>query len=154
MGISRVGGLIRLLGISSEGLTELHLMGFLMGMLPVLLVILTSNSLHVEIGPWLSSLMGRKEILETSRETLVVPVAQGLITPLNMHSMAHKLDIISQNLVRGLHMEGIQHLCGLDLEISNPEGIPEFLDELHPASGPSFMHTVILLEFDCHVEPL
>jgi hypothetical protein len=98
--------------------------------------------------------MGGKEILETIRETLVVPVAQGLITPLNMRSMAHKLNIISQNPVGGLHMEGIQCLHGLNLEISNPEGIPEFLDELHPASGPSFMHTVILLKFDCHVKPL
>jgi hypothetical protein len=154
MGISGVGGLIRLLGISSEGLMELRLTGFLAGMLPVLLVILTSNSLHVKIGLWLSSLMGRKEILETIRETLVVPVAQGLITPLNTCSMAHKLNIISQNLVRGLHTEGIQCFCGLDLEISNPKGIPEFLDKLHPASGPSFMHTIILLEFNCHVKPL
>jgi hypothetical protein len=154
MGISRVHGLIGLLGVSSEGLSELCLTGFLVGTLPVLLVVLTSDSLYVKIGPWLSSLTGRKEILETIRETLVVPVAQGLITPLNTCSMVHKLDIISQNPVRGLHMEGIQHLCGLDLEISNPEGIPEFLDKLHPASGPSFMHTVILLEFDCHVKPL
>jgi hypothetical protein len=154
MGISGVGGLIGFFGVSGEGLMEFCLMGFLAGMLPVLLVILTSDSLHVKIGPWLSSLMGRKEILEMIRETLVVPIAQGLITPLNMRSMAHKLDIISQNLVRGLHMEGIQHLRGLDLEISNPEGIPEFLDELHPACGPSFMHTVILLKFDCHIEPL
>jgi hypothetical protein len=138
MGISGVGGLIGLLGISGEGLTELHLMGFLTGTLPVLLVILTSDGLHVEIGPW--------EILETIRETLVVPVAQGLITPLNTCSMVHKLNIISQNPVGELHTEGIQHLHGLDLEISNPEGIPEFLDELHPASGPSFMHTVILLK--------
>jgi hypothetical protein len=48
----------------------------------------------------------------------------------------------------------IQHLCSLTLEISNPEGILEFLDELHPASGPSLMHTVILLKFDCHIKPL
>jgi hypothetical protein len=154
MGISGVGGLIGLLGVSSEGLTELCLMGFLTGMLPVSLVILTSDSLHVEIGPWLFSLTGRKEILETIRETLVVLVAQSLITPLNTCSMAHKLDIISQNPVGGLHTEGIQCLCSLNLEISNPKGIPEFLDKLHPASGPSFMHTVILLEFDCHVKPL
>jgi hypothetical protein len=154
MGISGVGGLIGLLGISSEGLTELCLMGFLMGMLPVSLVVLTSNSLHVEIGLWLSSLTGGKEILETIGETLVIPVAQGLITPLNTRSMAHKINIISRNLVGGLHTEGIQCLCSLNLEISNPEGILEFLDKLHPASGPSFMHTVILLEFDCHVKPL
>jgi hypothetical protein len=51
-------------------------------------------------------------------------------------------------------MEGIQHLHGLNLEISNPKGIPEFLDKLHPASGPSFMHTVIFLEFNCHIKPL
>jgi hypothetical protein len=129
-------------------------MGFLAGTLPVSLVILTSNSLHVKIGPWLSSLTVGKEILETIRDTLVVSAAQGLITPLNTRSMAHKLNIISQNLVRGLHTEGIQRLHSLDLEISNPKGILEFLDELHPASGPSFMHTVILLEFDCHVKPL
>jgi hypothetical protein len=78
--ISGVGGLIRLLGISGEGLTEFRLTGFLMGTLPVSLVVLTSNGLHVKIGPWLSSLMSGKEILETIRETLVVPVAQGLIT--------------------------------------------------------------------------
>jgi hypothetical protein len=68
--------------------------------------------------------------------------------------MVHKLDIISRNLVGGLHTEGIQCLRGLDLEISNPKGILEFLDELHPTSGPSFMHTVILLKFNCHVKPL
>jgi hypothetical protein len=146
MGISGVGGLIRLLGISGEGLTELRLTGFLTGTLPVLLVILTSNGLHVKIGLWLSSLTGGKEILEMIRETLVVPVAQDLITPLNTCSMAHKLNIISRNLVRGFHTEGIQCLCSLDLEISNPKGIPEFLYKLHPASGPSFMHTVILLK--------
>jgi hypothetical protein len=133
---------------------EFRLTGFLAGTLPVLLVILTSNGLYVKIGLWLSSLTGGKEILEAIRETLVVPVAQGLITPLNMHSMPHKLNIISQNPVGGLHMEGIQCLCGLNLEISNPKGIPEFLDKLHPASGPSFMHTIILLEFNCHVKPL
>jgi hypothetical protein len=154
MGIFGVGGLIRLLGVSGEGLTELRLTRFLMGTLPVLLVVLTSDGLHVKIGLWLSSLMGRKEILETIRETLVVPVAQGLITPLNTCSMAHKFDIISQNPVGGLHTEGIQHLRGLDLEVSNPEGILEFLDKLHPASGPSFMHTIILLEFDCYIKPL
>jgi hypothetical protein len=115
MGISGVGGLIGLLGISGEGLMELCLMRFLTGTLPVLLVVLTSNGLHVEIGPWLSSLMGGKEILEMIRETLVVPVAQGLITPLNMRSMVHKLNIISQNPVGGLHTEGIQRLHSLNL---------------------------------------
>jgi hypothetical protein len=88
------------------------------------------------------------------RETLVVPVAQGLITPLNTCSMAHKLNIVSQNPVGGLHMEGIQHLCCLDLEIGNSDSVPECLDKFHPAGRPSFMHTVILLEFDCHVKPL
>jgi hypothetical protein len=133
---------------------EFRLTGFLAGMLPVTLVVLTSDGLHVKISLWLSSLTSGKEILEMIRETLVVPVAQGLITPLNTCSMAHKFDVIGQNPVRGLHTEGIQHLCSLDLEICNSESILEFLDELHPASRSSFMHTIILLKFNCHVKPL
>jgi hypothetical protein len=66
MGISGVSGLVGLVGVSGEGLMELRLMGFLAGTLPVLLVILTSDGLHVEISPWLSSLTGGKEVLETS----------------------------------------------------------------------------------------
>jgi hypothetical protein len=81
-------------------------MGFLMGILPVSLVILTSNGLHVKVGPWLSSLTGGKEILEMIREILVVSIAQGLIAPLNTCSMTHKLDVIGQIRSEGFIWNG------------------------------------------------